>query len=201
MTLSSQQAREAITRDRPSPAVEAVLALVVEQPGYTYLIWKRFEKRFGHLYPVGKPRIYQVVDQLVKQGLVEALEDDSGSTRQPKIRYRATAEGARRYREWIAGGMRDDPRREELLRRLLSTGVNDARTMLSIIDTYERAYLDDLAHVPSGPSGIDDTSDSVTALRDTLIDEERRLTREAQLRFITFARRLLRAELEKSGER
>ncbi|NLT07783.1 MAG: hypothetical protein GXY03_15960 [Solirubrobacterales bacterium] len=196
---SSSQPREGIARDRPSPAVEAVLALVVEQPGYTYRIWKRFEKRFGQLYPVAKPRIYQVVDQLEQQGLVEALKDDSGSTRQPRIRYRATAEGARRYREWIAGGIRDDPRREELLRRLLATGVNDARAMLAIIDTYERAYLDDLAHVPTEPGQVEEARDSVTALRDTLIDEERRLTQEARLRFITFARRVLRAELERQA--
>jgi len=179
--LSSQQAREGITRDRPSPAVEAVLALVIERPGYAYQLWKRFEKRFGHLYPVGKPRIYQVVDQLVDQKLVEALKDDSGSARQPKTQYRATPEGARRYREWLAGGIKDDPRREELLRRLLATGVNDARSMLRV------------------PADGGHERDSVAALRDTLIDEERRLTQEAQLRFINFARRVLRAELEESG--
>jgi len=197
--VSSQHAREGIARDRPSPAVEAVLALVIEQPGYAFQLWKRFEKRFGHLYPVGKPRIYQVVDRLVDQGLVEVLNEDSGSTRQPRTRYRATAEGARRYREWLAGGIRDDPRREELLRRLLATGVNDAPSMLRVVDIYERAYLDDMAHATVVPPDNGPARDSVAALRDTLIDEERRLTREAQLKFINFARRLLRAELEKAG--
>lgn len=199
--MSSQQPRAGMSRDRPSPAVEAVLALVIERPGYAYQLWKRFETRFGHLYPVGKPRIYQVVDQLVGQRLVEALEEASGSARQPRTRYRATAEGARRYREWIAGSIRDDPRREELLRRLLATGVNDARAMLSVIDTYERAYLDDMAHVPVTPVEEGEGRDKVATLRDTLIDEERRLNQETQLKFVTFARRLLRAELEKSDGR
>jgi DNA-binding PadR family transcriptional regulator len=176
-----------------------VLALVIERPGYAYQLWKRFEKRFGHLYPVGKPRIYQVVDQLVDQKLVEALKDDSGSARQPKTRYRATPEGARRYREWLAGGIKDDPRREELLRRLLATGVNDARSMLRVVDIYERAYLDDMARAQVAPADDGLERDSVAAMRDTLIDEERRLTQEAQLRFINFARRVLRAELEEKG--
>jgi DNA-binding PadR family transcriptional regulator len=177
--------------------VEAVLALVIEQPGYAFQLWKRFETRFGHLYPVGKPRIYQVVDQLVENRLVQVLEDDSGSTRQPRVRYRATAEGVRRYREWLAAAIKDDPRREELLRRLLATGVRDARGMLKIVDIYERAYLDDMAHTPA--LGIDDSAprDRITELRDTLIDEERRVTQEAQLKFINYARRLLRAEIKK----
>lgn len=197
--MGSHQSREAGTRDRPSPAVEAVLALVIEQPGYAFQLWKRFERRFGHLHPVGKPRIYQVVDQLVANGLVEVLADDSGSARQPRTRYRATAEGARRYREWLAGGIRDDPRREELLRRLLATGVNDARGMLRVIDIYERACLDEIARVPAAAD--DAPRDVMAALRDTLIDEERRLTHEAQLRFISFARQLLRAEFDGDDRR
>lgn len=193
---SQQRPREGIGRDRPSPAVEAVLALVIEQPGYAYQLWKRFEKRFGHLYSVGKPRIYQVVDQLVDQGLVEALEEATGSPRQPRTRYRATAEGVGRYREWLAGGIRDDPRREELLRRLLATGVNDARSMLRVIDLYERAYLGDMTHVAAAPVREGSERDTIAALRDRLIDEEHRLTQDAQLKFINYARRVLRAELD-----
>lgn len=174
-----------------------MLALIIERPSYAYEVWKRYEVRFGGYYPVVKGRIYQVVDQLVDSRLVEVLEHDSGSARQPRTKYRATAEGAHRYREWLAASIRDDPRRDELLRRLLATGARDARGMLQIVDLYEQAYLDDLSHGQTTAGLSASPRSSSTELRDTLIDEERRLTHEAQLRFITFARRLLRAELEK----
>jgi len=130
-------------------------------------------------------------------------EDTTGSTRstrQPRTRYRATAEGVRRYREWLAGGIRDDPRREELLRRLLATGVNDARAMLGVIDIYERAYLADMKHVPAASAQQGEQRDSIAALRDMLIDEERRLTQDAQLKFINYARRVLRSDLKGTDE-
>ena len=193
--MAGQGASEGATRDRPSPAVEAVLALVIERPSYSFELWKRFETRFGQLYPVSKARIYQVIDHLLARGLIEEMSATSSTARQPRVPYRATASGARAHREWIAAGIRDDPRREELLRRLLATGARDARGMLQIIDVYERAYLDDMARKPVSAGAESLPRDEHVELRDRLIGEERRLALEARVKFIAFARRHIQAAL------
>lgn len=188
--MAAYGGNEGISDDRLPPVPAAVLALVIERPSYAYELWKRFEARFEELHPLSKTRIYQVLDQLQRRGLIEDLPSEAPNLRQPRVEYRATAEGARAHREWLATALRDDPRREELLRRLLATGARDARGMLQIVDLYEHACLDDMAR--AGPGDTAAAGD----LRDRLIVEERRLAHEARLRFIAFARRHLHAELQ-----
>lgn len=169
----------------------AVLALVIERPSYGYELSRRFEERFSDLYPVSRARIYQVLNQLLDHGLIEHMhvEAELLHPRQPKPHYRATATGARLHREWLAATIASDPRREELLRRLLATAAKDVRTMLRIVDVYERACLDDMARKTLAPA-------PATELRDLLLSEEQRLVHEARLRFITFARQHIAAEME-----
>lgn len=197
--MAAQRSIEGSTDAPPSPVVTAVLALVIERPSYGYELSQRFEQRFGGLYPVSRARIYQVLDQLLRQGLVEQMPavPERGSERQPRPHYRATGAGARRHREWLAAAIQADPRREELLRRLLATSARDARTMLQIVDLYERACLDDMARKPLQTGGGDDVEQADGArLRDLLIAEEHRLSHETRLKFIAFARRHIQAEIE-----
>jgi DNA-binding PadR family transcriptional regulator len=201
--MAAQRATEGSTKGkpRPAPVVEAVLALVIERPSYSFNLWKRYEARFHELYPLSKPRIYQVLDRLLDHGLIEVMDADADAdaprSRQPRIAYRATARGARAHREWLAASIQEDPRREELLRRLLGTGARDARAMLQIVDAYERTCLDDMARPPGAQDAVPLPSDDETfELRDRLIAEERRLAREAQIKFIAFARRSIRAVLD-----
>jgi DNA-binding PadR family transcriptional regulator len=195
--MARSRPAEGFIRERPSPAVEAVLALVIERPSYSYEVWKRFEQRFADLYPLSKARIYQVIDQLLESRLIEELPTEAPSSRQPRVAYRATAEGARSHREWLAASIQEDPRREELLRRLLATGARDARAMLQVIEVYERAYLADLSRDRGPANGATPApEDRAAELRELLIAEERRLAREAQFKFISFARQHIHAALE-----
>lgn len=188
--MAGQRATEGSDEAALSPVLAAVLALVIERPSYTYELWKRFEARFVELHPLSKGRIYQVVDQLQRRALIEEFDTEPGNVRQPRLRYRATAAGARAHRLWLASTLHDDPRREELLRRLLATGARDARAMLQIVDLYEKACLEDMAlRTPAEAVASGD-------LRDRLVAEERRLAHDARLRFIAFARRVLNAEVE-----
>lgn len=194
--MGAQRTNEGSGRHRPAPAAEVLLALVIERPSYGYDLWKRFEERFGQLYPLSKGRIYQLLDTMAGQGLVEQMDGEAPSLgRQPKTRYRATPTGARGHREWLAASIQDDPRREELLRRLLATGVRDARQMLRIVDLYEAALLADMARKPS-LTGYRGEVPGAPDLRERLINEERRLANEAALKFIAYARTLIDAETE-----
>ena len=177
-------ARRARGQRGRAPVGAAVLALVIEKPSYGYEVWQRFEQRFGSLLDVGSSRIYQVVNGLLDEGLIEQVPGGGvGSRRQPKPRYRATARGAREHRRWLAEELRDDPLRSELHRRLLAIGANDAPTMLELVDRYEQACLDEMAQIGGH------ARTSAVAVRDRLLAEEQRLVLEARLKWILFARR------------
>lgn len=198
--MAAQRSNEGIADERPSPVVTAVLALVIERPSYGYELSQRFDERFGTLYPVSRSRIYQVLNQLLAQGLIEQLpvEHEVQNRRQPKPHYRATPEGARSHRDWMAAAIRDDPRREELLRRLLATSARDARAMLQVVDSYERVCLDEMAR-SSDEAGEQSGGEPALGarLRDLLLAEEHRLAHEMRLNFIAFARRHINAEIDR----
>jgi DNA-binding PadR family transcriptional regulator len=169
----------------------AVLALVIEKPSYGYEVWQRFEARFGSLLEVGASRIYQAVNGLLDDGLIEELPGASaGSRRQPRPCYRATARGALVHREWLAEELRGDPARLELNRRLLATGADDLSTLLEVVDRYEQACLDEMAELRTAARA------AATAVRDRLLAEERRLVLEARMKWILFARRQLHEAAE-----
>ncbi len=185
-------ARRAKGQRGRAPVGAAVLALVIEKPSYGYEVWQRFEERFGSLLDVGSSRIYQVVNGLLDEGLIEQVPG-RGSSRQPKPRYRATAAGASEHRRWLAEELRDDPLRTELHRRLLAIGADDAPTMLELVDRYEQACLDEMARLGRGARA------TATAVRDRLLAEEQRLVLEARLKWILFARRQLQAQSAAAG--
>ena len=173
-----------------APVGAAVLALVIEKPSYGYEVWQRFEERFGDVLEVGSSRIYQVVNALLDDGLIEPVPGgEAGSRRQPKPCYRATELGAREHRRWLAEDLRDDPLRAELRRRLLAVGGDDAATLLEIVDRYEQACLDEMARLGHA------RAETAAAVRDRLLAEERRLALEARMKWIMFARRQLRQAL------
>jgi DNA-binding PadR family transcriptional regulator len=47
-------------------------------------------------------QIHKYIDELEREGLVEPVPPEGGETRGQPTMYRATAEGVRRYEEWLA---------------------------------------------------------------------------------------------------
>lgn len=187
-------ARRARGQRGRAPVGAAVLALVIEKPSYGYEVWQRFEQRFGDVLEVGSSRIYQVVNALLEEGLIEPVPGgEAGSRRQPKPCYRATELGDREHRRWLAEDLREDSLRAELRHRLLAVAGDDAATLLEIVDRCERACLDEMARL--GRAG----HAASAAMRDRLLAEERRLALEARMKWILFARRQLRQALPAAG--
>jgi len=173
----------------------AVLALVIEKPSYGYEVWQRFEGRFAGVIDVGASRIYQAFDSLLEEGLIEQVAGaDGGSRRQPRPCYRATADGTSTHRVWLAEELRGDPTRLELNRRLLAVGPGDTPTLLQVVDRYEQACLDEMAalHTDARPT-TGSAGGALSAMRDRLLAEERRLVLEARMKWVLFARRQLEA--------
>ncbi len=176
-----------------SPVNAAVLALVIEQPTHTYDVARRFEDRFAGLLDVGDARVYQAMERLTAQGLVEQLPLSSAERRRPskpKCRNRATAEGARTHREWLAESMRDDPMRTQLRQRLLSLTVHDTTAVLDVISRYERACTTQIAAAPVPPEDAEASTaeEIMDSLRDRLFAELDRVMMQACLEWVAFGR-------------
>jgi DNA-binding PadR family transcriptional regulator len=96
-----------------SPVNWAVLGLMIERPSYGYEILQRFERNYGELLKLSSPsQIYTALDSLMDRGMIEATSEPSPSigSRQPKLHYRATEDGVRRYQEHLVNHAEEDRR-------------------------------------------------------------------------------------------
>jgi DNA-binding PadR family transcriptional regulator len=177
-----------------SPVNWAVLGLMIERASYGYEILQRFERNFGGLLKLSSPsQIYTALDSLVDRGMIEATSDPFPvvGSRQPKLHYRATEEGIQRYQEHLVDQAEEDRRRSSLFARELAALQPDAA--LAVLDDYEQTCLVQATKVQPRRSSELTAPEASTTLADRLAAEEERLSMEAKLPWIEYARRELRA--------
>jgi hypothetical protein len=190
----------------------AVLGLVIERPSYGYELAHRLERRYAGLLQPQISQIYQALNVLEKAGLIEELDAHEARTlvpvevdgeavsrrqgnRQPKVHYRATADGARSYRGWVAAQMRDDPRRVAMLRGIVAAsaigGGRGVDAMRGLVDDYERACIEEARGMPVEPPVSAHRSPAAAAaeLAERLVLEARRAMLDVQVAWIDYARR------------
>jgi DNA-binding PadR family transcriptional regulator len=168
-----------------------VLGLVMERPSYGWELWKRFERLYGDVLPVGgESHIYRALEALHGEGLIEELGESgvaAGTSRQPKPHYRATEDGLERYAEWVTGQVREHNRRSLLFVRQLGALAQAPETALAIFGRYEQAWLDDKgARIPTVSEF---PTRSVPGLADRLASSYGRDVKAATLGWIEYARR------------
>lgn len=78
----------------------AVLALLSEGPKYGLQLRHEFEERTGEVWPLNVGQIYQTLQRLERDGLVES-DADGDTDAGPQKAYRLTAEGATELAEWL----------------------------------------------------------------------------------------------------
>jgi DNA-binding PadR family transcriptional regulator len=119
-----------------TPMRLAVLATIIEQPGWRYDIATRFDTHFGRVLNVTDRRIYQVVDDLLADGLVEVLRTPSAERR---LHYGATTIGEQTHRHWLSHGIPDDG--ERVATRVGILAARSREQMLFFLDLHERRVL------------------------------------------------------------
>jgi DNA-binding PadR family transcriptional regulator len=166
----------------------ALLGLVIERPSYGYELAQRFEHAYaGMLRLSGVSYVYTALDTLQRRGMIEEIAG-ARSGRQPRPCYRATPEGVRDYKEHLIARIGEDFRRSRLFARQLAALAQEPDLALEIIESYGQACLRE-----AGDAALPDTApcgpDAVSGLASRLVCEERRLTMEAKLPWIEYARR------------
>jgi DNA-binding PadR family transcriptional regulator len=182
-----------------SPVNWAVLGLMIERPSYGYEILQRFERNYGELLKLSSPsQIYTALDSLMDRGLIEATSEPMSGmgSRQPKLHYRATGVGVRRYQEHLVGQADEDRRRASLFARELAALAPDAA--LAVLDDYEQMCLVQATRQQPRRRSELSAPEASPTLADRLAAEEERLAMEAKLPWIEYARRELRAAADRS---
>ena len=165
-----------------SPVNWAVLGLLLGRAGYGYQLMARFEEAFGDLLTLGsKSHVYTALNELSRHGLIEELTDApaarTGTNRQPKIRYRATAAGAQAYRKRMFEQAGADRRQSQLFVRQLAAMEHEPDLALEILKRYEQACLAEARR--QAPCS--------ERLLDRLLAVESRLAMESKLPWIEYA--------------
>src|SRR5215207_3268286 len=176
----------------------AVLGMLVERPSYGYELHQRIGRRFPVevLDPLPS-HVYAALDVMERSGFIEPLpdaEDEApgvvrGRRRQPKIHYRATPDGARAFRGWMAAELRSDPGQIEFVRRVaLASGMGRAGLMGELVDAYEDACAREAQALPlPGADGLAARSPDVLVQRLTVA--ARRTALEGQMAWLRYARK------------
>lgn len=173
----------------------ALLGLVIERPSYGYELAQRFETAYaGMLHLSGVSYVYTALDTLQRRGMVEEISG-TRSGRQPKPRYRATAEGVDSYKERLTEQIQEDFRRSRLFARQLAVFAHEPEVALEVIERYSLACLEEASHAAM-PAPTGQPGDAGSGLAARLITEECRLAMEAKLPWVDYARSEFRALVE-----
>jgi DNA-binding PadR family transcriptional regulator len=169
----------------------ALLGLLIERPSYGYELAQRFERTFGGILRLsGVSYVYTALDGLRRRGLIEEVEVGD-ERRMPRVHYRTTARGVAAYQERLLTQMRENDRRSRLLARQLAVLAPEPELALGILDRYERACLQEAEEAPAVAT---QTASGATPaeLAARLAAEESRLSLDAKLAWVEYARRELK---------
>lgn len=170
----------------------ALLGLVIERPSYGYELAHRFEHTYaGMLHLSGVSYVYTALDTLQRREMIEEIPG-TRTGRQPRPRYRATAEGVHSYKERLIAEIHEDFRRSRLFARQLAVFAHEPEMALEVIERYGEACLEEASKTPVAPPP-ESPADAVAGLASRLISEEGRLAMEAKLPWVDYARREFRA--------
>jgi DNA-binding PadR family transcriptional regulator len=175
-----------------SPVNWTVLGLVIERSSYGFELWKRYERLYGDVVPIGsESNIYAALNALKDKGLIEEVEGSRGvvvgGRRQPKPHYRVTDEGVGAYEAWVIAQAREHSRRSLQFARQLGAFAQQPQMALEILERYERACLDDKA--ARIPTTVEFPARVVPGLGDRLASAYGRSVMAATLGWVEYARR------------
>jgi DNA-binding PadR family transcriptional regulator len=189
MARKAGESAVAVMKPMTSQVNWALLGLVMEHPGYGYQLMQRFERAYGDVLPLSsESHIYTALNELKRRGLIEEVPEtrvmQAGTDRQPKLRYRATVEGTRGYREWMLAQVWKDRRQSRLFVRQLGVFESEPDAALEILEHYEKACLKEAAQTRDRAP-----ADRPPGLADRLVSEESRMAMEGRLPWVEYARR------------
>jgi DNA-binding PadR family transcriptional regulator len=118
----------------------ALLALLSEGPKYGLQLREEFEARTGEVWPLNVGQVYQTLQRLERDGLVESDDADEG----PQKGFRITEDGAAELASWLRTPPDlASPPRDELVMKVLVAVRMPGTDVHDVIQVHRR-YLVEL---------------------------------------------------------
>jgi DNA-binding PadR family transcriptional regulator len=119
----------------------ALLALLSEGPKYGLQLREEFEARTGEVWPLNVGQVYQTLQRLERDGLVESDDDADGG---PQKGFRITEDGAAELATWLRTPPDlASPPRDELVMKVLVAVRMPGTDVHDVIQVHRR-YLVEL---------------------------------------------------------
>lgn len=183
----------------------ALLGLIIERPGYGGQLRQRLERSHGDLFTLqSEGHVYRALDSLRDRGLIkQALSEDgvavaSGTDRLPKVTYVATADGVLAFKDHVLAQLSEDrPKSQLLVRQFSVLATASPRFGLEALDSYSQLCAE---HARRAGEPLPRPSDSSLGgtLGEMLVREDDRLAGETRVRWIDYARGLLKSKENKT---
>ena len=118
----------------------AMLALLSEGPRYGLQLREEFEARTGEVWPLNVGQVYQTLQRLERDGLVES---DGTSDQGPQNHFRITAEGEQELAAWLRTPPDlSSPPRDELVMKVLVALYVPSADIHAVIQAHRRYVVE-----------------------------------------------------------
>jgi len=116
----------------------AVLAALVEQPGHGYDLTNRLNRRMGPMLQADARRVYEVLEQLEKEGLARSVEEQAcGAPHRRRRVFSATELGRDAHASWFGEREPVPLVRADIYALIAFSGPEQAPALLAKLDEYE----------------------------------------------------------------
>ncbi|MHB1538537.1 MAG: PadR family transcriptional regulator [Acidimicrobiales bacterium] len=130
--------REPARRRSPGSLRTAVLAALVEQPAHGYDLTTRLNRRMGPALQVDARRVYEVLEQLERDGLAaSAAEHTRSAPHRPRRVFNATELGRETHAGWIRERQPPPLVRADIHALVAFSTPDHARQLLGTLEEYE----------------------------------------------------------------
>lgn len=127
-----------------SPIPAAVLAAVIEKPGYGWDVANRASRRIGSTWRIDRKGIYTYLDRLEEQGLIRSQKEPAGQKGDPLSVYYPTEKGEEARREWRTMPLKQGVNPTDLDVRLLFSTKEDIPDLLERFDERHEQLLEEI---------------------------------------------------------
>lgn len=119
-------------------AKHALLGLLIDRPAYRYQLGDRLQARLGPAWKINSGQLYQTVDRLEDDGLIERVDRASDEQHERHV-FAVTPRGTEEFERWFEGTAgRARLLRRPLLVKITLAGRERLKDTLSELDAYER---------------------------------------------------------------
>ncbi|HEY5222833.1 MAG TPA: PadR family transcriptional regulator [Microbacteriaceae bacterium] len=159
---------------------QSLLAILNQGPCYGYQLRSEFDRRTGSTWPLNVGQIYNTLDRLERDGLVEKADSDQAG----HIYYAITAAGSAEAHGWLSSAVvRVGPARDELAIKLAIAVTLPDVDVAAVIQTQRKSSLGTVQELTS----LRDTSAKPASTEDLaalLVIESQLFAAEAEVRWL-----------------